>query len=107
MAIRGAHLDIITTNPLTSAKWRRGSGEEELRSNHWQAQIKSPSPQPSPRASLRGEGVNYGGSVKMRPTRLDSAATASPNAAAAMEGERSRAESKKFASKSNSVPRVG
>lgn len=40
-----------------------GRGEEEL--NYWKTQIKSP----SPRASLRGEGVNHGGCVKMRPKR--------------------------------------
>ena len=63
------HGRILTLPPTPSPprSGREGRGEEEIRRNHWQAQIKNPSPQPSPRASLRGEGVNYGGSGKMRP----------------------------------------
>jgi len=52
------------------------SGYLRAHRNHRQAQIKRPSPQPSPRASLQGEGVSYGGSGKMRaliPTRHVSA----------------------------------
>jgi hypothetical protein len=52
-----------TPSPLRSGG--EGRGEEVLFRDN--GRLRSPSPQPSPRASLRGEGEETGGSVKMRP----------------------------------------
>src|SRR5260221_7287843 len=44
-----------------------GRGEEALGKTHAASPLKNPSPQPSPRASLRGEGVVRGAGAKLRP----------------------------------------
>ena len=56
-----------TTKLLLLHGVEEGRGEEVVHKTSQMALLRNPSPQPSPRASLRGEGVNAGGGVKLRP----------------------------------------
>jgi hypothetical protein len=56
----------LPPTPSLSQSGGEGRGEEEFLRNNWQTELK----RPSPRASLRGEGVKFGGGGKMRPIEL-------------------------------------
>src|SRR6266545_375054 len=61
-----AYLDTTTKLPLLDGVEERAGERRGFTKQIWLAQLKGPSPRPSPRASLREEGVNVGGGVKLR-----------------------------------------